>query len=59
MLDYIREKQPTFLFIQMDSVDGAGHGSGYGFPAFIERIHEVDKLIGDVHYAAEEAKIQK
>ena len=30
--DYIREKKPTFLFCHMDSVDGAGHGHGYGSP---------------------------
>ena len=28
--DYIRDKKPTFLFTQLDSVDGAGHGHGYG-----------------------------
>lgn len=38
-------------------VDGAGHGSGYGLPAFIDRLHEVDKLIGDVYSAVENAKI--
>lgn len=55
--DYIRSKKPTFLFIQMDSVDGAGHHNGYGTPAHLQRIHEVDELINDVHEAAGEAGI--
>ncbi len=55
--DYIRESKPNFLFIQMDSVDGAGHRNGYGTPAHLARIHEVDKLINDVHSAAIDAGI--
>ncbi len=55
--DYIREKKPAFLFIQMDSVDGAGHGFGYGSEAFYKRIHEVDMLVNDVHAAAADAGI--
>ena len=55
--DYIREKNPDFLFIQFDSVDGAGHRHGYGTPEFYQRLHEVDELINDVHKAAEDAGI--
>ncbi len=55
--DYIRDKKPDFLFIQMDSVDGAGHRNGYGTPAHLARIHEVDKLINDVYAAAADAEI--
>lgn len=53
--DYIRAKKPTFLFIQFDSVDGAGHASGYGTPHHLRRIHEVDELLFAVYAAAEEA----
>ena len=53
--DYIREKKPAFLFIQMDSVDGAGHGHGYGSAEHLKRIHEVDELVNDIHKAAEDA----
>lgn len=53
--DYIRENKPDFVFIHFDSVDGAGHSTGYGRPAFIERLHEVDSLIGDVYNAVEDA----
>ncbi len=55
--DYIRSKKPTFLFVQFDSVDGAGHHNGYGTPAYMQRLSEVDSLIGDVHAAATDAGI--
>ena len=28
--EYVKQEKPTFLFIQFDSVDGAGHAHGYG-----------------------------
>ncbi len=55
--DYIIKNKPDFLFIHFDSVDGAGHGTGYGLHYFIERIHEVDNLIGDVYNAVKNAEI--
>jgi predicted AlkP superfamily pyrophosphatase or phosphodiesterase len=55
--DYIREKKPTFLFTQLDSVDGAGHGHGYGSEAHLRRIHEVDELMNDAYEAVKEAGI--
>ncbi len=36
------------LFIQFDSVDGAGHTYGYGFPGHLERITHVDALLGQL-----------
>ncbi|MBQ4050600.1 MAG: alkaline phosphatase family protein [Oscillospiraceae bacterium] len=54
---YIREKKPVFLFVQMDSVDGAGHRNGYGTPAHLKRIGEVDGLVNDIYTAAGEAGI--
>lgn len=54
---YIREKKPDFLFVHFDSVDGAGHGNGYGTKEHIKAINEVDKLIGDVYSAVESAGI--
>ena len=57
--DYIKAKKPTFLFIQMDSVDGWGHDNGYGTPAHLHRIHEVDKLVNDVHEAVIEAGMKE
>lgn len=55
--EYIIENKPDFLFVHFDSIDGAGHSTGYGLPAFIERIHEVDKLIGDVYSAVKNAEM--
>ena len=55
--DYIRAKKPDFLFIQFDSVDGAGHTYGYGTPEHLKRIGEVDGLVNDVHAAAVDAGI--
>ena len=53
--DYIREKHPDFLFIQFDSVDGAGHKYGYGTPEHLDSIHKADQLVGDVFNAAKES----
>lgn len=55
--DYIRTKKPEFLFIQFDSVDGAGHKYGYGTAEHLKRIHEVDLLINDVYSAVSAAGI--
>ena len=55
--EYIAEKKPTFLFIQFDSVDGAGHRNGYGTEPYLKRISEVDALLGSVYRATEEAGI--
>lgn len=54
---YIRRKKPDFLFIQFDSVDGAGHRNGYGTPNHLKRISEVDSLVGAVYKAADSAGI--
>jgi len=53
--DYIKEQRPDFLFIQFDSVDGAGHKNGYGTPAHLESINKADALVGDVFEAAKES----
>ena len=50
--DYIRAEKPTFLFVQMDGVDGAGHSCGYGAPGHLQRIHETDVLVNDIYTAA-------
>ena len=55
--EYIRASKPDFLFIHFDSVDGAGHGHGYGSKAHLDRIGVVDGLIGKVWDAVGEAGI--
>lgn len=55
--DYIKEKKPTFLFTQFDTVDAAGHNFGYGSEKYLERINLVDGLLNDVYEAIKEAGI--
>ena len=55
--DYIKKMKPDFIFMQFDSVDGAGHKHGYGTPEHLKRISEVDVLVGDVYRACEEAEM--
>ncbi len=55
--DFILSKKPDFLFVQFDSVDGAGHKYGYGTSEHLQRIHEVDKLINDIHATTARAGI--
>lgn len=54
---YIRAKKPEFLFIQLDSVDGAGHRNGYGTEKHLERISEVDAFVGAIYGAVDAAGI--
>lgn len=53
--DYIKAKKPTFLFVQMDSVDGVGHMHDYGTEMHLERIHIVDGYVNDIHEAVKDA----
>ncbi len=53
--DFIKDKKPTFLFCQFDSVDHAGHVSGYGSKEHLDRIREVDSLVGMVYESVCEA----
>ena len=55
--DYIKDKKPDFLFIQLDSVDGAGHSFGYGLEKHLERISIVDGFVNDIYTAAVDAGI--
>ena len=48
ILAYLDNNDPTLLFVQFDEVDGAGHKFGYGAKMFLERITEIDALIGRV-----------
>ena len=51
MCDFIRKHRPDFLFSQWDSVDGAGHKYGYGTAEHLERIRQIDQMIGTVYEA--------
>ena len=55
--DYIAENDPTVLFVQFDSVDGGGHGNGYGTPGHLATLTAVDALVKDIYDALEKKGI--
>ena len=48
VLDCVANK-PTFLFVQLDNVDGAGHHFGYGTEGHLHKITETDALVGRIY----------
>jgi len=48
ILAYLDENDPALLFVQFDEVDGAGHKFGYGAKLYLEKITQIDALIGKV-----------
>ncbi|MBQ7474985.1 MAG: alkaline phosphatase family protein [Clostridia bacterium] len=55
--EYIREKKPTFVFVQFDSIDGAGHTFGYGSEKYLKELTVADGYVGAIRSAVEEAGI--
>ncbi|MDR3260534.1 MAG: alkaline phosphatase family protein [Tannerella sp.] len=55
--EYILEKKPHFLFIQLDEVDGHGHGKGHMSPGYLEGITEMDKQVRVIVDAIRQAGI--
>ncbi|MBR5661329.1 MAG: Ig-like domain-containing protein [Bacteroidales bacterium] len=51
VVNYIQGNDPALIFVQFDSVDGAGHGSGYGSAQHLASITAVDELIGKIYDA--------
>ncbi|MBQ6253365.1 MAG: alkaline phosphatase family protein [Bacteroidales bacterium] len=49
VIDYLGKESPTLLFVQFDSVDGAGHSNGYGTEGHLAALSAVDDLIGQIH----------
>ncbi len=50
-------KKPKYLFVQFDDIDGAGHGCGYGSEGHLNKITEIDALVGQVYDAYKAAGI--
>jgi len=48
VLEYIKDGNPTILFVAWDSVDGAGHSYGYGSDKHLAALTEVDKNIKQI-----------
>lgn len=55
--EHIKAAKPTFMFTQMDSVDGAGHYFDYGTKEHLDRINVVDGFINDIYESIKEAGI--
>lgn len=55
--EYITEKKPNFLFIQLDRVDGFGHSKGHMSPEYIDFIGETDNDVRTIVNAVKEAGI--
>ena len=53
--EYVKNQKPTFLFIQFDSVDGAGHAYGYGTERHLNQINVCDGYAGRIYEACREA----
>ena len=51
ILSYLVNSTPTLMFVQFDSVDEAGHSSGYGSENHLLALSAVDALIGQIHDA--------
>ena len=52
-----REKKPEFLFVQFDSIDGAGHTYGYGTEKYLAALETADAYVARIREAVEKAGI--
>lgn len=58
-VNYLRTKQPTFLFVHLDHVDHAGHAHGWGSPEYLEAVQQADRLIGQIVQTLEETGLRE
>lgn len=49
--DYVKKELPKLVFVQFDDVDAAGHASGYGNEAHLQKITEIDGHIAKIYDA--------
>lgn len=55
--EYIKNVRPTFLFVQFDSIDGAGHAYGYGTEKYLAELSRADGYVRRIYDAIDEAGI--
>ncbi|MDD4192389.1 MAG: alkaline phosphatase family protein [Mangrovibacterium sp.] len=55
--EYIQNKKPDFVFIQLDEVDGAGHGSGHMSLEYLKSIARADDQVRIIVNAIKKAGI--
>ncbi|WP_442591311.1 alkaline phosphatase family protein [Pedobacter sp. AW31-3R] len=56
---YLQRKKPTLAFLQLDHVDGAGHGAGHGTIPYFESIAKADSLVGVILRGLEKSGMMK
>ena len=54
IVEYLDDHDPKFMFVQFDSVDGAGHSKGYGSAHHLGVLSEVDGFVGKIYDKLEE-----
>ncbi|MBQ3869102.1 MAG: alkaline phosphatase [Clostridia bacterium] len=57
--DFIKKEKPEFLFIQFDSIDGAGHTYGYNTERYLEELNVADGFVTAIRKAVAEAGIEE
>jgi len=57
-VEYICATPPNLFFMQLDDIDGVGHGHGYGSPVYLEKITATDALVGQVLGAIDAAGVR-
>jgi hypothetical protein len=55
--EYILDKKPDFVFIQLDEVDDAGHSKGHMSAEYIKTIHDIDRDVQIIVNAVKKAGI--
>jgi len=55
--EYIQNKKPDFVFIQLDEVDGAGHGAGHMSSEYLKSIERADDQVRIIINAIKKAGI--
>lgn len=57
VVNYIKEKKPDFCTVAFGEPDGVGHSIGWCTPEYIAKLTHLDKAIGEIVKAVEEAGI--
>lgn len=58
-VDYIKARQPTFLFVHLHDVDSVGHNVGHHTPEYYAAIERTDTHIGKILQAIADAGMEK
>ena len=55
--DYLEENAPTFLFVQFDECDYAGHSKGYGTEGHLQQLNLTDGYVQRIYQTCEKRGI--